>query len=72
MNTSKKVMSWGEEITPLEMQETKGGMALTEIAAIAAGLCFIYEMFATGGDLVKTMELTRDFVQKFFDLIHFW
>jgi hypothetical protein len=25
MNTSNQVMAWGEEITPLEMQNTKGG-----------------------------------------------
>ena len=34
MNTSNQVMAWGEEITPLEMQNTKGGGIMEIIGAI--------------------------------------
>ena len=45
MNTSNQVMAWGEEITPLEMENTKGGIGLTELAALMAGLYGIYELY---------------------------
>jgi hypothetical protein len=49
MNTSNQVMAWGEEITPLEMQNTKGGGVMDILIGIGL-IDFLYRLGKNGGD----------------------
>jgi hypothetical protein len=59
MNTSNQVMAWGEEITPLEMQNTKGGGILDILAGIGL-IDFLYRLIQTGGDIGLAAEQTGE------------
>ena len=50
MNTSNQVMAWGEEITPLEMQNTKGGGVMDILIGIGL-IDFLYRLYRNEGNL---------------------
>ena len=51
-------MAWGEEITPLEMQNTKGGGIMEIIGAIGL-IDLLARLIGNGGDVGAAVEQAR-------------
>ena len=61
-------MAWGEEITPLEMQNTKGGGIMEIIGAIGL-IDFLARLYASGGDVGAAAEQTKQDIESIIQFI---
>jgi len=67
MNKSNQVMTWGEEITPLEMQNTKGGGIMEIIGAI--GLIDYLVRLWNGESASEALDATLEDGRKVIDFL---
>ena len=61
-------MAWGEEITPLEMQKTKGGGIMEIIGAIGL-IDFLVRLAGNGGDAGAAAEQTKQDIESIIQFI---
>ena len=61
-------MAWGEEITPLEMQNTKGGGIMEIIGAIGL-IDFLARLIGNGGDVGAAAEQTGKDIESIIQFI---
>ena len=57
MNNTSPSVTWGDELAPLEMQNTKGGDFLSAFLGIAAA-DFLWNLFKFNGDIEAAADQT--------------